>query len=130
MSENETQPDKAEQSGTPDLIPPEFAQMGKKRLDELVAAQTEQFEKLREISRNWFDRMQSEAALASELATKLTAARSVPEIATAYQEWAARHMEKAAEDAKRIFIDAQKLAESGAQFLSKGLRTNGHAGGS
>jgi hypothetical protein len=127
MAENETQSDTA---GTPNPIPTEFAAIGKKRIDELVAAQTEQFEKLRDISRNWLDRIQSETRLASELATKLTAVRSVPEVATAYQEWATRHMEMAAEDAKRIFIDAQKLAESGAQFLSKGLRTNGHAGGS
>ena len=125
MGENETQADKVEQPGTPNLIPPEFAAMGKKRLDELATVQTQQFEKLREISQNWFGRMQSEAALASELATKLTAARSVPEVATAYQEWATRHMEMAAEDAKRIFTDAQKLAESGTQLLSKGLRPGG-----
>lgn len=124
MAENETKSDTA---GTPNLIPPAVA---KKHLDDLVAAQTQQFEKLREMSQSWFDRMQSETALASELATKLTAARSVPEVATAYQEWATRHIEKAAEDAKRIFTDAQKLAESGTQFLSKGLRTNGHIGSS
>ena len=128
MAENETHADKAEQSGTPNLIPPEVAAMGKKRLDELVEAQTQQLAKLQEISQNWFERMQSETALASELATKLTAARSIPEVAAAYQEWATRHMERAADDAKRSFADAQKLAESGAQFLSKGLRPNGHVG--
>jgi Phasin protein len=125
MSENETQADQAEPSASPNLIPPEFSAMGQKRLDELVAAQTHQFEKLAEIGRNWFERMQSEAALASELATKLTAARSVPEVATAYQEWGTRQMERAAEDAKRVFSEAQKLAESGAQLLSKSLQTNG-----
>ncbi len=128
MAEQETQADKAQQPGTPNLIsliPPEFAAMGKKRLDELFAAQTQQFEKLQEISQNWFNRMQSETTLASELAIKLTAARSVPEVATAYQEWATRHMERAAEDAKGIFAGAQKLAESGAQLLAKGLRPNG-----
>jgi hypothetical protein len=129
MAENETQSDKTEQSETPNLIPPELAAMGKTRLDELVAVQAQQLEKLREISRNWFDRMQSEAALAAELATKLTAVRSVPEVATAYQEWVTRHMEIAAEDAKRIFADAQKLAETGAQLLSKGLRPNDHGNG-
>jgi hypothetical protein len=130
MVENETQAGMAEQSGTPNLIPPEFAAMGKQRLDELVAVQTQQFEKLREISRYWFDRIQSEAALTSELASKLTAVRSIPEVATAYREWATRHMEIAAEDAKRIFADAQELAETGTQLLSKGLRTNGHGNSS
>lgn len=130
MSENEIHAGKTEQSGTPNPIPPEFAAMGKQRLDELVAAQTQQFEKLREIGRNCFDRMQSEAALASELAVKLTAVRSIPDVATAYQEWATRHMEMAAEDAKRIFADAQKLAETGRQLLSTSLRPNGHGSNS
>ena len=130
IAEQETLPDKAQQSGTPNLIPAELAAIGKKRLDELFAAQTQQVEKLQEISQNWFNRTQSETALASELAIKLTAARSVPEVAAAYQEWATRHLERAAEDAKRIFADAQKLAESGAQILSKGLRPNGLGGSS
>ncbi len=88
--------------------------------------QTEQLEKLQEVNRNWIDRMKSQAKLGSEFAAKLTAARSIPEVATAYQEWAGRQMEMAAEDAKRIFADGQKLAETGARFLSNGWRTNGH----
>ncbi len=95
MAKQEALADKAQQSETPNLIPPEFAAMGKKRLDELFAAQAQQFEKLQEISQSWFNRMQSETTLASELAIKLTAARSVPEVATAYQEWATRHLERA-----------------------------------
>jgi hypothetical protein len=62
--------------------------------------------------------MQSQAKLGSEFVAKLTAARSIPEVATAYQEWASRQMEMAAEDAKRIFADGQKLAETGARLLS------------
>ena len=52
-----------------------------------------------------------------------------PEVATAYQEWATRHMEMAAEDAKRFFADGQKFAETGARLLSNGWQANGHAGG-
>ena len=125
MAQNETQADKAKESA-PNLIPPEFAAMGKKRLEEFVAVQTEQLEKLQKMNRDWFDRMQSEATLASEFSAKLTAARSLPEVAAAYQEWAARHMEMAAEDTKRIFADGQKLAETGARLLSNGWKANGH----
>ncbi len=70
--------------------------------------------------------MQSHAKLGSEFVTKLTAARSMPEVATAYQEWASRQMEMATEDAKRIFADGQKLAETGARLLSNGWRPNGN----
>ena len=130
MAGNDTNAGKAEQSGTPNLIPPELATIGKQRLDELVAAQTQQFENLREIGWSCFDRMQSEAALASELAAKLTAVRSIPEAATAYQEWATRRMEMAAEDARRLFTDAQKLAKTGTRLLSNGLRTDGRGSNS
>jgi hypothetical protein len=127
MTQNETQADMAKGS-TSNLIPPQFAAMGKKRLEDFVAMQAEQMEKLQEMNRSWLERMQSEATLASEFAAKLTAARSVPEVAAAYQEWATRHMEMAAEDGKRIFADAQKLAETGARLLSGGWQPNGHGG--
>jgi hypothetical protein len=127
MTQNETQADMAKGS-TSNLIPPQFAAMGKKRLEDFVAMQAEQMEKLQEMNRSWLERMQSEATLASEFAAKLTAARSVPEVAAAYQEWATRQMEMAAEDGKRIFADAQKLAETGARLLSGGWQPNGHGG--
>jgi hypothetical protein len=110
------------------LIPPELAAMGKKRLEEFVAMQTEQFEKLQELSQSWFDRMESEATLASEFTSKLTAARSLPEAAAVYQEWATRHMEMAAEDGKRILADGQKLAETAVRWLSNGWQANGQGG--
>ena len=78
------------------------------------------------MNRSWIDGMQSQAKLGSEFVAKLTAARSIPEVATAYKEWASRQMEMAAEDAKRIFADGQKLAETGARLLSNGWRPNGN----
>ncbi len=127
MAQNESEANEAKESPAT-FIPSDLSAMGKKHLEELVAIQTEQLGKLQDMNRTWFDRMQSEANLASEFAAKLTAARSMPEVATAYQEWAQRHMEMAAEDAKRIFADSQKLAETGARLLSNGWRPNGHGG--
>lgn len=108
------------------LIPPEFAAMGKKQLEQLAATQKDLMAKFQDANKMWFDRMHSEATLASEFAARLTAARSMPEVATAYQEWAQRHMEMAAADAKRIFTDGQKLAETAAHSLSSGWQPNGH----
>ena len=62
--------------------------MGKERLEALAAIQAEQLETLQEMNRNWFDRMQSKAMLASEFTYKLMAARTITELAMAYQEWA------------------------------------------
>jgi phasin protein len=75
-----------EKSSSPNLLPAEFAEMGKKRVEDFVNVQTEFVEKLQEMNRQWFDRAQSEANLASELASKLTAARSIPDAMAAYQE--------------------------------------------
>lgn len=117
-----------EKSSLSNLFPGEFGAMGKKRMEEFAKAQTELLDKLQETNQQWTERMQSEATLASEFAAKLTAARSIPEVATAYQEWAGRHMEMAAQDAKRIFADGQKLAETGVRLLSNGWWPNGHGG--
>lgn len=120
MAQKETQTDKAQKSSLSNLLPAEFAAMGKQRLDALAAMQKELLNTLQELNQNWFDRMQSEATLASEFAAKLSAACSMPETATVYQEWATRRMKMAAEDAKRLVADGQKLAETGTRLLSSG----------
>jgi len=93
-----------------DFVSPEFP---KKRVEELAAVQTELFDRLQEVSRNWLNRMQSETTLACDLSAKLTVARSIPETASAYQEWASRHIELASEDMKWLLTDNQKIFETG-----------------
>lgn len=129
MSQKESHSARMEKSTPPDLMSAEFAAVGKKRIEDFGKAQTEFVDKLQETNRQWFERIQSEATLASEFAARLTAARSIPEVATAYQEWASRRMGMAAEDAKRVFADSQKLVEAGAHFLSNGWLSNGKASG-
>jgi Phasin protein len=107
------------------MIPLEFAAFGTKGLQGLVQAQSEFFEKIQKINQDWFDRIQLEATVASEFATKLTAARSVPETAAIYQEWARRRLEIAAEDGKRLLGNSQQFMEMGARLLSN----NGRRGG-
>jgi hypothetical protein len=107
------------------FTPPEFAAMGKKRLEDLAATQKEFVDELQRINRAWLDRVQFEARLATELATKLSAAHSVPETATAYQEWVSRHMEMATNDIKRMLADGQKFLETGAHIVSDNWFPNG-----
>ena len=119
-----------EKSSSPLLMPTEFAEMGKKRADEFVKTQTEFLEKLQEINRQWFDRAQSEASLASEFTSKLTAARSIPEAMAAYQEWASRRFEMMAEDGKHLFADAQKFMEAATRLLPNATLIKGSGGSS
>ena len=94
MAKTETQVDKLAKAASPNLVAPEFAAIGNYPLDEFFRAPTRQLERLREANENWLDRVRSEAALASELTIKLTAARSAPEVANAYLEWTIPHVER------------------------------------
>ena len=103
------QTERAAQAG---LASPEFVTGQRARVEELVAIQTQQMERLREIGGSWLARMQSEVTLASELSARLAAARTLPDVTSAYQEWIVRHMEAAAEDSKRVMAAAQTLADT------------------
>lgn len=127
MAQNEPRSEGAEKVPF-NIMPAEFAEMGKKRIEDLVHAQTELFEKFQESSKQWLARLQSEANLASDLASRLTSARSIPDAMTACQEWSSRHVEMMAEDGKHLFADAQKFMETGSRFLSNGWWRDGKGG--
>jgi len=83
---------------------------------------------LQETNRQWFDRAQAEANLASEFASKLTAARSIPEAMATCQEWTSRRFEMMAEDGKHLFADTQKFMEAAARLVPTGSLIAGAAG--
>jgi hypothetical protein len=106
----------------------QFAALGSKRIEELADLQTELFNQLHTTNRQWLDRAQSEANFASEFASKLTAAHSIPEAVTACQEWTGRRLESLAEDGRILFANAQKFMATGFRLLSNNWLTN--SGGS
>ncbi len=111
-----------DRSSQADPASPEFVTGQNARLEELVAIQTQQMERLREMGGSWLTRMQSEVSMASELSARLATARTLPDVASAYQDWFTRHMEAAAEDGQRIMAAAQTLADTGAKLLFRGWR--------
>jgi hypothetical protein len=126
MAQKEPRNDEgAEKVSAFNLLPTELAKMGTKRIEDFVNAQAELLVKLQESNKQWFDRVQSEANLVSDLASKLTSARSIPDAMSAYQEWGTRKLEMMAEDGKHALADAQKFVETGARLLSNGWQSNG-----
>ena len=109
--------------------PPAIAAMAKKRFDELAEVQSDLLEEIREANQNWLDRIQSEATLAAEFSSKLTASHSIADTTTACQEWTKRRMELFTEDGQRLITNSQKFMEKAAQFLSNGWLSNGRGGG-
>jgi hypothetical protein len=90
---------------------------GVEQAERLGRFQAELFEKILEVNRHWLERVQSEATLAAEFATKITSARSFPEAATVYQEWASRQLKLAVEDASYAISTGQTLMDMGARLL-------------
>ena len=88
-------------------------------LPAMMDMQREVFEGLEQVNRDWLAWLESEARLSSDLVTKLTEARSVPDAATAWQACATRQFELLAENGLRFVADGHKLIESGTRYLSK-----------
>jgi hypothetical protein len=125
----QTQKHFEESNGAPmaNILPAEFVEIGKKRVEAMMEIQQELFEVFQEINQAWFDRARSAATINSELIAKLTAARTVPETADAYQQCMGKRIEMLVEDGRRLFADSQKIVNLGTKFLANGSARNGSA---
>lgn len=105
-------------------VPGVPTEMFEKGVEAACNMQKELLSTIEEANRDWMARMEVERNLATELTSKLTAARSAPEAATAYQEWMARRVQLLGEDSKKFVADCQK-------FVNATMRTfgNGWSGG-
>lgn len=87
--------------------------------------QSEVFNALQEISREWMACATAEVEFGLKLSKKLTAARSVPDAVTAYQEWLSEEMGARAEDARRLMSNGQRLMDTSTRLLSNGWMSPG-----
>jgi len=94
----------------------DFLAEGRQRMEDFAGAQSEFWDRLQNANRKWLDRMQNEASMTADLATKLTSARSLTETASHLQNWTMKHMEMATEDARRALSDTQDILAAGARF--------------
>ena len=109
------------------LDPADFAATAMKPFEEFAKAQTEQWDNFRETNRQWLDRVQAEANLASEFISKLTAVHSIPDAMAAYQQWGNRRLELLAEDTKHLMENAQKFMQTSARLLANGQQSKGRS---
>jgi hypothetical protein len=130
MARNEYHADRAESVTPFGLIPSTFITMGRKQIHECVKAHSELLDRFQEVNRSWLDHLQSEADLYTEFASKVAAARSIPDVAALLLEWNKRHMETAQVDAKHVLADTQRIMEVGARLLPGGWLFNDKGRGS
>jgi hypothetical protein len=77
-------------------------------------------ESCEQASRAWVDRMQSEISLWSDLASKLSSTKSVPEAFETYTKCMSQRMQMAADDGRKLVEEAQQLTQKFAQSLGNG----------
>jgi Phasin protein len=98
--------DEAAKSG-----PAPFLGFGQAQTEAATALQKEFVHAYEDASHAWLARVQSEAVMWSDLATKLAATRTVPEILEAYSQCASQRMQVAAEDGRRLFEQSQQITQ-------------------
>lgn len=125
MAQKQSDSERTGNSPVFNLASQDFAATVKKGMDEFATAQSELVGKLQESNRQWLDRFRAEATLTSELASKLTAARSLPDAMTACQEWGSRRFEMMAEDTRHLADDAQKFMQAGAHLFVNPRQSEG-----
>jgi len=84
VAQKEPRNESAEKSSLLDLSGTDFTATTKKQIKAFTNAQSEALDNLQEVSHQWLDRIQAETSLASELASKLATARSMPDAMAAY----------------------------------------------
>jgi hypothetical protein len=95
-----------------------FGTMGAGGVMAGLRLQKEMFEVFSNIGREWFARATSEVELASRLPNKLTAARTVPDALSAYQEWLGEWMNMRGEDGYRMVSDSQRIINAGVRCFA------------
>lgn len=88
---------------------PEFMRFGKEQTEAMLNVRRELLQAYEDAGRAWTARVKTEVDFWSDLAKKLTASHSIQEGVDAYSQCASRRMEMVADDARRLFEDAQKI---------------------
>jgi hypothetical protein len=104
----------------PNIVSPDVAGLGKRQFETMAAVQKEFLNALNQGNRAWVACFIEEAALTSAFTNRVTAARSIPEVTAAYQEWAGQQMELLSRQAKKVFDETQDFTEACSRIVGSG----------
>ena len=102
-----------------------FFQFGKDQTEATLKVQKDVLDAYDQASRAWLARVQTEVELWSQLASKLSATRSIPEALGAYQECVSQRIQMAAEDGRRLSDDCTEIMGKLTKSLSQGWQGQG-----
>jgi len=112
-------PNKNATTSTP-ISSASFLNWGQERTELALALQKALLESYEQASRAWLARVQSEVSLWSDLATKLTTTRTVPEALETYSKCVSERMKMAADDGRRLADEAQLITNKITKSLGNG----------
>jgi hypothetical protein len=98
----------------------DFLQIGTKRFESLMEVHRKLLAAFEGVQRDRLTRAMEETKLASEFATRVTSARSIPDIMAIYQQWITTCEEMIAADGRKFLDDSQKVANAALSLLSNG----------
>jgi hypothetical protein len=104
---------------------PAIAAVCTKGAENLAAMQKEWLETLEHARHGWASHFEAEATLGSDFATKVTAAKAVPDAAAAYQEWMTGRMELLSKEWQKAVEDGQKFMNAFSTIAGNGKRPGG-----
>ena len=99
---------------------PHLAGWGENQTEAALNFQKAVLESCEHASRVWIDRVQSEISLWSDLASKLSGTKSVPEALDAYTKCVSQRMQMAADDGRKLVQEAQQMTQKFTQSLNNG----------
>jgi Phasin protein len=116
MSEHQSGPFQGT-GGLPNMMSPELTERVKESGEAMAAIQKEWMQMIEQSYRDWMGALTNSAAQHSELITKMKDAKSAPEAAAAYQEWAGRQMEIYTNQGRKAMENGQKMMTAWTRML-------------
>jgi len=89
----------------------------------MLGMQKELLDAFEQASRARLSRVKSDMELWSELATKLSTTKSVPEVLRVYQKYVAQRIQMIAEDGQQLFDECQEITHKITWLISSGWMT-------
>jgi hypothetical protein len=102
------------------MQPAELAKAAEKQFQVVAETQKDIFDTLMTMNQHWMTRAAAEAKSVTDLGSKLTSARSLPDAVQAYQQWMTERTKTLAEDSQHFMADCQKFMDGVTRSLPKG----------
>ena len=109
---------RGENTAAAEAISTRMAEIGANSFTAGLRMQTEMFDTLQTIGRQWMERRTCEAELALNLPNRLAGARTLPDAVSTYQEWLSEWLAMCNEDSRRFLSDGQKIVATGVRCLT------------